>query len=66
MPSSAAHSTGVQLGTCLWPLVHSFISKSQRSGTLALDTQSPQTTLTFGHHILIRAYCPLTWPNGDL
>lgn len=41
MPSSAAHSTGVQLGTCLWPLVHSFISKSQRSGTLALDTVPP-------------------------
>ncbi|TKC38788.1 hypothetical protein EI555_007147, partial [Monodon monoceros] len=28
-PSPAIHLTGIQLGTCFWPLMHSFISESQ-------------------------------------
>lgn len=40
-PSPAMHLTGVPLGTCFWSLTHSFISNSQRSGTVGSEFPHP-------------------------
>ena len=49
IPSPAIHLTGVRLGTCFWSLTRSFISKSQKSGTVGSDSLHP--TLIFEQSI---------------